>query len=105
MTIHRRPRSSTPGPIAAQEAFDIGPDDDAGAVYARAAEVAARLLDGVLAAIRRFTPQPDEGVTYAEKITAGDRELDLSRPARRARRPRARALAAHRRARVSTGGR
>ena len=28
----------------------------------------------------RFSPQPEEGVTYAEKITAADRELDLSDP-------------------------
>ena len=27
-----------------------------------------------------FTPQPEDGVTYAEKITAADRELDWSRP-------------------------
>ncbi|HEY6068951.1 MAG TPA: hypothetical protein VIU81_09650, partial [Gaiellaceae bacterium] len=28
-----------------------------------------------------FRPQGDEGVTYAEKITAADRALDWSRPA------------------------
>ena len=27
-----------------------------------------------------FTPQPAEGVTYAEKIGRDDRELDLGRP-------------------------
>jgi len=27
-----------------------------------------------------FEPQPDEGVTYADKITAADRELDLDDP-------------------------
>ncbi len=36
------------GPIAAQESFAIGPEDDAGAVFARAATVAVRLLDDVL---------------------------------------------------------
>jgi len=66
------------GPIGAQESFPIGPDDDAGSVYERAAEVAARLLDPLPT---EFTPQPDEGATYAEKITAADRQLDLSRPA------------------------
>jgi len=80
VTIHRTTKELDAGPIAAQEAFDVGPDDDAGAVYARAAEVAARLLDEVLPK-PEFTPQPDDGVTYAEKITAADRELDLSRPA------------------------
>jgi methionyl-tRNA formyltransferase len=81
VTIHRTTAELDAGPIAAQEAFDVGEEDDAGVVYARAAEVAVRLLDEVLAA-PTFTPQPDEGVTYAEKITAADRELDLSRPPR-----------------------
>jgi methionyl-tRNA formyltransferase len=80
VTIHRTTPELDAGPIAAQEAFEIGPDDDAGAVYAHAAEVAARLLDDVLAD-PRFEPQPEEGVTYADKISAADRELDLGRPA------------------------
>ena len=80
VTIHRTIKELDAGPIAAQEAFDIGPDDDAGALYARSAEVAARLIDGVLPD-QTFTPQPTEGLTYAEKITAADRELDLTRPA------------------------
>jgi methionyl-tRNA formyltransferase len=69
------------GPIAAQRAFQIGPDDDAGAVFARAAALAVELLDEVLPE-PSFTPQPQTGVTYAAKITAADRELDLARPAR-----------------------
>jgi methionyl-tRNA formyltransferase len=80
VTIHRTVKELDAGPIAAAERFPIGPDDDAGAVFARAAEVAVRLLDDVLPA-PAFTPQPEEGVTYAEKITAADRELDWERPA------------------------
>jgi methionyl-tRNA formyltransferase len=80
VTIHRTTKELDAGPIAAREAFDLDADDDAGVVYARAAEVAARLLDGVLDHAE-FTPQPDEGVTYAEKISAADRELDPTRPA------------------------
>jgi methionyl-tRNA formyltransferase len=80
VTNHRTTAELDAGPIAAQAAFDVGADDDAGAVYARAAEVAARLLDAVLAD-PQFHAQPEEGVTYAEKITAADRELDLTRPA------------------------
>jgi methionyl-tRNA formyltransferase len=78
VTIHQTVKELDAGPIAAQEAFDVAPDDDAGAVYTRSAEVAARLLDDVIAQ-PSFTPQPDDGVTYAEKITPADRELDLSR--------------------------
>jgi methionyl-tRNA formyltransferase len=81
VTIHRTTAELDAGPIAAQEAFAVGPDDDAGAVFARSAEIAARLLDEVIAA-PRFEPQPDDGVTYAEKLTPADRELDLRRPAR-----------------------
>src|SRR5687767_3673738 len=36
------------GPIAAQRAFAVGADDDAGAVYARAAELAVELLEQAL---------------------------------------------------------
>jgi methionyl-tRNA formyltransferase len=79
VTIHRTTPELDAGPIAAQEAFAIGPDDDAGAIFDRSAEIAARLLDGVIAE-PQFEPQPEDGVTYAEKITAEDRELDLSRP-------------------------
>ena len=78
VTIIRLVEELDAGPIGAQEAFALGADDDAGAVFDRAAEVAARLLDPLP---ERFEPQPEEGATYAEKITPADRELDLSRPA------------------------
>ena len=78
VTIHRTTPELDAGPIAAQEAFPVGPDDDAGTVYARAGELAAELLERVLAA-PEFRDQPHEGATYAEKITAADRELDWSR--------------------------
>ena len=82
VTIHETVEALDAGPVAAQEAFPLGPEDDAGAVYARAAEVAARLLGGVLARPEPvFEPQAEEGVTYAEKIGPTDRELDLSGPA------------------------
>ena len=59
----------------------MAPADDAGAVYARAAEVAVELLRDVLAEDEpRFAPQSEEGVTYAEKIRPEDRELDPAAP-------------------------
>src|SRR5438067_8110512 len=83
VTIHRTTAELDAGPIAAQEAFEVGADDDAGTVYARAAELAARLLGDVLARPdAEFRPQPADGVTYADKLTPEDRELDLARPAR-----------------------
>ena len=82
VTIHRTTPELDAGPIAAQRAFPIEPDDDAGAVYAKAAPLAAELLGEVLPE-PIFRPQRDEGATYAEKITAADRELDWSPPPRR----------------------
>jgi methionyl-tRNA formyltransferase len=82
VTIHRTVEALDAGPVAARRAFAVEPDDDAGAVYARAAEVAAELLRDVLAQDGpRFEPQPEEGVTYAEKIRPEDRVLDPSLPA------------------------
>ncbi|HKC77259.1 MAG TPA: methionyl-tRNA formyltransferase [Gaiellaceae bacterium] len=82
VTIHRTVEALDAGPIAARRAFPIGAGDDAGAVYARSAEVAAELLRDVLADEEpRFEPQSEEGVTYAEKIRPEDRVLDPSAPA------------------------
>jgi methionyl-tRNA formyltransferase len=81
VTIHETVAELDAGPVAAQETFPIGPEDDAGAVYRKAGEVAARLLDGVLDdPAARFVPQ-EGAATYAEKIRPEDRRLDLSRPA------------------------
>lgn len=80
VTIIRLAKELDAGPIAAQQALSIEPDDDAGAVYARAAALAVELLEGVLER-ETFTEQPSDGATYAEKITAEDRRLDPGRPA------------------------
>ena len=91
VTIHETVAELDAGPIAAQEAFPVG-DLDAGGVFARAGELAAKLLLGVLEA-PEFTPQGEDGATYAEKIAPGDRELDLADPLDAWRR--VRALAPH----------
>src|SRR5438093_938029 len=49
VTIHRTEKELDAGPIAAQAAFVIDEEGDAGAVFGRAAELAADLLEGVLA--------------------------------------------------------
>lgn len=102
VTIHRTTRQLDAGPIAAQRAFPIAPDDDAGALFARAAEVAVDLLDEVLPE-PSFREQPNEGVTYAEKLTPADRELDLAQPEDALRR--IRALSPHVGARAVVDGR
>jgi methionyl-tRNA formyltransferase len=81
VTIHETVAELDAGPVAAREAFAIGPDDDAGAVYEMSGGVAARLLDRVLAdPAPHFAPQAG-APTYAEKIRSSDRQLDLDRPA------------------------
>jgi len=99
VTVIRLAEELDAGPIGAQEAFAIRPDDDAGAVYARAAELAPDLLE----AATSFTPQEGEA-TYAEKIGPADRELDWSRPAKELH-DRIRALSPHIGARGEVEGR
>jgi len=93
------------GPIAAQEAFAIKPGDDAGALYAKAAPIAVSLLGAVIGNPDvSFRPQAATGVTYADKIVAADRVLDLSRPATQLV-SRVRALSPHIGARAELHGR
>ena len=66
------------GPVGAVESIEIGPDDDAGIVYGRAAELAPGLVERVLEA-QEFREQEGEAI-YAEKIGPEDRLLDWSRP-------------------------
>ena len=80
VTIHRTTAELDAGPIAAQRSFPIGPEDDAGVVYAQAGALAAELLEDVLGGNAKFRPQPEKGATYAERLTAADRRLDWSRP-------------------------
>ena len=79
VTIIRLVEELDAGPIAAQRAFPIEDDDDAGVVYGKAAPLAVELLEDALGQ-GVVLPQPEAGVTYANKITAADRELDLTRP-------------------------
>jgi len=94
------------GPVAALERFDVGPDDDAGAVYQRALELglapfARALRDGGSGGLATV-PQVGEP-TYAAKITAADRVLDATRPASELH-DRVRALSPHIGARLALDG-
>jgi methionyl-tRNA formyltransferase len=93
------------GPLAAQRSFPVAPGDDAGAVYERAAELAADLLDDVLAQPEPvFRPQAEEGMTYAAKIEPADRVVDLDGPPEETL-DRIRALSPHIGARAMLAGR
>ncbi len=89
------------GPIAAQRAFPIAEEDDAGAIYERSAELAADVLDEVLPA-PTFREQEGDP-TYAHKLEPADRKLDLTDPEGALRR--IRALSPHIGARAELDGR
>ncbi len=69
------------GPVYATETEPIRPDDDYGTLAHRLAERGAALLVDVLSHRPEPVPQPEDGVTYADKITPADRTLDPAAPA------------------------
>jgi methionyl-tRNA formyltransferase len=69
------------GPVCLAEAEPIRPDDDYGSLSARLEDLGARLLVRALDERPPYVEQPEDGVTYAEKITAQDRTLDPDAPA------------------------
>jgi len=72
------------GPVVTAQAIDIGPHETSGELTTRLAHLGARLvrrvipgyLDGELEPV----PQSNEGMTYAAKIEAADRPLDVEGP-------------------------
>jgi methionyl-tRNA formyltransferase len=95
------------GPLVSVDAFGISEDDDAGTIMTRSlATGIPRLVSAVTAChtdTLRTTPQPENGVTYAEKLTAADRILDPTLSVAAAVR-RVRALSPHVGAKVALGG-
>ena len=75
------------GPVALAERVAIGVDETAGEVHDRLARIGADLMLRALAALERgtlsFTPQGEEGLTYADKIDKAEARIDWRHPARR----------------------
>ena len=69
------------GPVYLAAEEPIRPDDDYGTLAPRLAGLAGELLVRALDERPEPTAQPEEGVTYADKITSEERRLDPSRPA------------------------
>ena len=88
VTITSSSRSSTQARSRRRRRSPSGPRTTRARSIERAAEVAVGLLDDVLASADVPTAAR-RGVTYAEKITAADRELDLAGPGGSLRRVRA----------------
>ena len=69
------------GPVYLAGEEPIRPGDDYGMLAPRLARLAGELLVRTLDERPEPVAQPDDGVTYAEKISAEDRRLDPARPA------------------------
>ena len=73
------------GPVYGVVTEPVGRRDTAGDLLARLAVSGARLLvetlDGIESGQIRAVPQPDEGVSFAPKITPGDAHVDWGQPA------------------------
>ena len=76
VTIMRPTAEFDAGPIAVQRPEAIRPDDDYGSLAARLAALGGELLVEALDLEPAFREQPENGVTYAEKIRPADRLLD-----------------------------
>lgn len=73
------------GPVAMVERVAIGQEETSGELHDRLSRLGADLMARALAALSRgalsFTPQPEEGITYASKITNEEACIDFSMPA------------------------
>jgi len=73
------------GPILAQRAIPIAPDETAGSLSSRLAQLGAELLLDTLPPYLKgeITPQPqdDSQATYAPMLSRADGELDFNQPA------------------------
>lgn len=82
VTLMRLDEGLDTGPVLTAQAVDIRPEENAGELTSRLAGLGARLLadsidpylDGSLTPVS----QTDDGVTYARRIEAGDRPLDVA---------------------------
>ena len=72
------------GPVTLREAIPIQPDMTAGELHDALAALGARMMPIALGALERgtlrLTPQPDDGVTYANKIDKGEARIDWGKP-------------------------
>ena len=84
VTIMRVEEGLDTGPMATVERVRIGADMTAGELHDELARLGADLMVHALGALERasleLTRQPDEGVTYANKIDKGETRIDWSKP-------------------------
>jgi methionyl-tRNA formyltransferase len=88
VTIMQMDEGLDTGAMAMRESLPILPDMTAGELHDALAQQGARLMPITLGAAARgglsLTPQPDSGVTYAEKISKSETRIDWARSAHEA---------------------
>ena len=84
VTIMRMDQGLDTGAVAMIERTPIAPDMTAGDLHDVLARLGADLMTRALAAVERssltLTPQPAEGVTYADKISKSETRIDWRKP-------------------------
>src|SRR6266576_593967 len=72
------------GPVAMAEKVAIAPDATAGDLHDLLARLGAQLMASALGDLKRgtlvFTPQPEQGATYAAKIDKNETRIDWRKP-------------------------
>jgi methionyl-tRNA formyltransferase len=85
ITVMKMDEGLDTGAMALSGRVPIGADMTAGDLHDVLARLGADLLSRALDALRRgalvLTPQPEAGLTYAEKISKAETRVDWSRPA------------------------
>jgi methionyl-tRNA formyltransferase len=71
------------GPVLEMVEEPISPDDTSGTLADRLATLGAKLIPEVVGRLHEITPvyQPEEGVTYASKLTPEHAHIDWTQPA------------------------
>lgn len=85
VTIMQMDQGLDTGDMLLKEVVPITSQDDAQTLHDKLAASGAQLIVDALEQLERSTlravPQPDEGVTYAEKLLKHEADLDLTQPA------------------------
>ncbi len=81
ITIMQMEAGLDTGPMLRRAAVPIGPTATAASLHDELAELGARLILQTLEHDDMPEPQPEDGVTYAPKLTRADGRLDWNRPA------------------------
>jgi methionyl-tRNA formyltransferase len=86
VTIMQMDQGLDTGAMAMAECLPVDADATAGDLHDALARLGAELMPRALAALERgtlmLTPQPRQGVTYADKISKDETRIDWSKPAK-----------------------